>query len=80
MVVPDAAEDERFCDNPLVTGEPHIRFDAGRPLHGPGGHKVGSLCIADRRPRTLHGYEFEVPGEVARVVERELGLVEAVHL
>src|SRR5947208_2287463 len=80
MVVPDAAEDDRFFDSPLVTGEPHIRFYAGQPLHGPGGHKVGSLCIADRRPRTLRGDELEVLGEMARVVERELGLVEAVHL
>jgi phosphoserine phosphatase RsbU/P len=80
MVVPDAAEDERFRDSPLVTGEPHIRFYAGHPLHGPGGHRVGSLCIADRRPRTLRGDELEVLGELARVVERELGLVEAVHL
>jgi sigma-B regulation protein RsbU (phosphoserine phosphatase) len=79
-VVPDAAEDERFFDNPLVTGEPHIRFYAGHPLRGPGGHKVGTLCIADRRPRTLQGDDLEMLGEVARVVERELGLVEAVHL
>ena len=70
MIVPDAAVDERFFDNPLVTGEPHIRFYAGHPLHGPGGHKVGTLCIADRRPRTLHGDDLEMLGEVARVVER----------
>jgi sigma-B regulation protein RsbU (phosphoserine phosphatase) len=80
MVVPDAAQDRRFRDSPLVTGEPHIRFYAGHPLHGPGGHKVGTLCIADRRPRMLRGDELEVLGEMARVVERELGLVEAVHL
>ncbi len=80
MVVPDAIKDERFRDNPLVTGEPRIRFYAGHPLHGPGGHKVGSLCIADTRPRTLRGDELEALGEMARVVERELGLVEAVHL
>ena len=80
MVVPDAAEDERFRDNPLVTGQPHIRFYAGHPLHGPGGHKVGTLCIADMRPRTLQADELEALGEIARIVERELGLVEAVHL
>jgi phosphoserine phosphatase RsbU/P len=80
MVIPDAAEDERFRDNPLVTGDPHIRFYAGYPLTGPGGHKVGTLCIADRRPRTLRAGELEALGEMARVVEREMGLVEVVHL
>ena len=80
LVVPDAAADERFRDNPLVTGEPHIRFYAGYPLSGPGGHKVGTLCIADRRPRSLRGTEGEALGEMARVVERELGLVEVAHL
>jgi sigma-B regulation protein RsbU (phosphoserine phosphatase) len=80
MIVPDATEDDRFRDNPLVTDEPHIRFYAGQPLHGPGGHKVGTLCIADRRPRTLRDSEVEALGEMARVVERELGLVEVVHL
>ncbi|GAC1336898.1 MAG: hypothetical protein NVSMB14_04440 [Isosphaeraceae bacterium] len=80
LVVTDAAEDERFRDNPLVTGDPHIRFYAGHPLHGPGGHKVGTLCIADKRPRTLEGDDLEMLREMARIVERELGLVEAVQL
>src|SRR4051794_332499 len=80
MVVPDAAEDERFHDNPLVTGDPYIRFYAGHPLNGPGGQKVGTLCVADRRPRCLDESELEALSEMARVVERELGLVEAVHL
>jgi sigma-B regulation protein RsbU (phosphoserine phosphatase) len=80
LVVADAADDERFCDNPLVTGEPYIRFYAGLPLHGPGGHKVGTLCIADRRPRAAQKSDVEVLGEMARLVERELGLVELVHL
>src|SRR3954453_17585749 len=80
MVVADAAEDERFRDNPLVTGEPHIRFYAGQPLTGPGGHKVGTLCIADRRPRTLREAEVKMLLEPARLVERELSLVEMAHL
>jgi sigma-B regulation protein RsbU (phosphoserine phosphatase) len=80
MVVPDAAQDERFHDNPLVTGDPYIRFYAGHPLSSPGGQKVGTLCIADRRPRKIGDFEMEALREMAGIVERELGLVEAVHL
>jgi phosphoserine phosphatase RsbU/P len=80
MVVPDAAQDVRFHDNPLVTGDPHIRFYAGHPLCGPGGQKVGTLCIADHRPRSPVESELAALREMAAIVERELGLVEAVHL
>ena len=51
LFVTDASRDDRFSDNPLVTGEPHIRFYAGVPVHGPGGHRVGTFCIIDSRPR-----------------------------
>jgi diguanylate cyclase (GGDEF)-like protein/PAS domain S-box-containing protein len=51
FVVPDAALDIRFATNPLVLGEPFIRFYAGVPLRAPSGHAIGSLCIIDRRPR-----------------------------
>ncbi len=53
LCVPDSLKDPRFADNPLVTGEPGIRFYAGSPLLGPGGRKIGTMCIADRKPRTL---------------------------
>lgn len=52
MVVEDASADPRFADNPLVLGEPCIRFYAGVPILS-GGYAIGTLCVLDRRPRRI---------------------------
>lgn len=69
MVVPDAAADPRFAENPLVTGAPHIRFYAGAPLVLTGGHAVGTLCVIDPAPREgFSAHEAEILALMARQV------------
>lgn len=53
LIVPNTLEDVRFLDNPLVTGEPHVRFYAGSPLTTVGGFRLGTLCVIDTVPREL---------------------------
>ena len=72
FVVPDTLDDERFFDNPLVTGEPHIRFYAGCPLALPNGSKVGTLCIIDHRPRTFTDDDVSLLRDLAQMVTQEL--------
>lgn len=51
LIVPDATEDKRFHNNPLVTRSPAIRFYAGLPIVVPDGLIIGTLCVADSTPR-----------------------------
>jgi PAS domain S-box-containing protein len=72
FVVPDASADDRFADNPLVTGDPHIRFYAGTPLAGADGHAIGTLCVIDRVPRELEPGQAEALRALGRQVVRLL--------
>jgi len=74
MVVPDTREDERFADNPFVTGAPHIRFYAGAPLTAPNGYRLGTLCLIDDEPRTFSAEDKETLTDLAGVVMDELNL------
>ena len=70
--VPDAAEDERFADNPLVTGDPHIRFYAGAPLTLDDGYRIGTVCVIDRQPRELNSRQREALARLARLTVSNL--------
>ena len=79
MVVPDAAADARFVDNPLVTGEPHIRFYAGAPLTLASGLRLGTLCLIDRAPRTLDALDLGILGTLRDLAVMELARMEEAH-
>ena len=72
MVVNDAETDLRFCDNPLVCGDPSIRFYAGYPLAAPDGSRVGTLCIIDDKPKEMSNEQLQLLRELGRMVEEEL--------
>ena len=72
--VPDASADPRFADNPLVTGEPHIRFYAGVSLTVPGGHALGTLNVIDRVPRRLSADERNLLRTLGRQVVAQFEL------
>ncbi len=76
FMIEDATQDPRFADNPLVVDEPKIRFYAGCPLRAMDGHKLGTLCIIDRKPRTLSDEDRELLEDLAAMVERELAAME----
>src|SRR5262245_40773520 len=72
LIVPDATKDGRFADNPLVTGEPYIRFYAGAPLVDPDGPVPGTLSVLDRLPRALRAEQERALAALGRVVVRLL--------
>lgn len=79
LTVEDARKDERFRDNPLVTGHEHIVFYAGCPLRSPDGHALGTLCVIDSSPRQLDETQKEGLRALANIAEDEIRLYMAEH-
>lgn len=80
MIVPDARLDERFHDNPLVVGDPYIRFYAGHPIKGPTGQNVGTFCIAAPEPRNIDVRQRSLFAELAAVAQHELLMLDVLDL
>jgi GAF domain-containing protein len=72
LIINDTLTDDRFASNPLVVGEPHIRFYAGYPLHGPRGWNIGTLCIIDQKPRAFPASEQQVLRTLAALVQNHI--------
>lgn len=74
IVVSDARADDRFRDNPYVTGDPHVRFYAGAPLTTSDGFHIGSICAIDSVVRSFGERERAILTELAHVAMNELEL------
>lgn len=76
LMIPDALNDARFADNPLVVNEPNIRFYAGCPLTVHNGSKLGTLCIIDREPRAFDAEDLALLKDLATMAEQEIAAVQ----
>lgn len=79
FVIPDSRKDNRFSDNPLVTGEPHVLFYAGAPLLDPNSHlPIGTICVIDHKPRTITEKQMKglkaLSGQITKLLDLRLKL------
>jgi len=80
LVVPDAKNDPRFVDHPLVVGPDHIRSLAAHPLRTPDGHRVGALLVMGPEPHTFSKEELAALTDLCRLAEEELADIELTRL
>lgn len=76
FIIEDTHSDDRFKDNPLVLGEPYIRFYAGCPIRSMDGSKLGTVCIIDRVPRQLDAEDIQILHDLAELTESEIAAIE----
>lgn len=79
LVVPDARQDRRFAENPLVTSDPKIRFYAGAPLQTPDGERIGTVCTIDRQPRQLSPEQIDALQALSRQAIAQMELRRTVN-
>lgn len=80
FIISNALEDERFADNPLVQGDPNIRFYAGCPLKYDNGIRLGTLCIIDSKPREFTKEDLAALEDLAELAATELMAVQLATL
>lgn len=78
--VPNALQDERFFDNPLVSGDPSIRFYAGAPLYALDGQPIGTVCVIDSKPKSLNEMQKRALKAISDQVTRLLELRHQIKL
>ncbi len=79
LVIPDALRDDRFADNPVVSGPPYVRFYAGAPIFMMDGTCAGTLCVIDGRPRDFTDEDRERLRDLAAIVQQELNASSYAH-
>jgi GAF domain-containing protein len=72
LAIPNAAENQRFADNPLVTGDFHLRFYAGVPIRGLKGKTIGALCLVDNKPHKFSAKQLSRLQKFTALVEAEI--------
>ncbi|MFU8783949.1 sensor domain-containing diguanylate cyclase [Aliidiomarina sp.] len=80
FIIPNAIEDERFCDNPLVISGPKIRFYAGYPLKLRPGLKIGTLCLIDSSPREMSEEDQQILTDLGLMIEQEVKSIQLATL